>query len=168
MALSYNDNLKLTLSINAQNSVDIGTAKYTPTYTYESTFTNGTGSSQAEIVFTDERTLAASTSEDLDLYGSLADQFGNTINGATLKRLIVEASPTNGDNILVGGAASNTFAAIFDAGSNKVKVFPGGLFAWSVPGTGATITNSSADLLRIENADSGAEATYKIIMVFTD
>lgn len=168
MAQTYGDNFKLTLAIDAKNTVDIGTAKYNPTYTYESTFTNGTGDDQAELVFTDERSLAASTGEDLDLYGNLSDQFGTLINGATLKCLVVEAKSTNGGNIVVGGASANALAALFADTSDKINVKPGGLFAWRAPNTGITITDSTGDKLRIENSDSGAGATYKIIMVFTD
>ena len=129
------------------------------------TVANGTGADQADLVFRDQRTLAATTGEDLDLAGSLTDSFGTTITFARVKMLYVASAAANGDTIAVGGAAANQFINWVANATDIVNVSPGGAFMLFAPGaTGYAVTAGTGDLLKIYNAHS-AEGTYDIVIV---
>jgi hypothetical protein len=131
------------------------------------TLANGTGSGQANALFADQRTLSASATEQLDLYGSLTDPLGGTLNFATIKVIKVCAASANTNNVNVGGAASNTFTGPFSAASAKVGVRPGGCTMFVAPQTGWTVTDSSGDKLEFGNSSSGTTVTYDIVIVGT-
>ncbi len=129
------------------------------------TLDSGTGADQADRVFFDERTLAGSASEDLDLAGVLTDAFGATVTFAKIRAIYVENLGTGSNNIIVGAAAATAFVGPFGANTHTVAVGPGGVLAmvnrhtagWAV-GAGAT------DLLKIANSTSGS-VTYRIVII---
>jgi len=130
------------------------------------TVANGTGANQADLVFRGQRTLALSTSEDLDLAGSLTDAYGATITFARVKMIYVKAASTNGGNIIIGGAAANTFVGSFSDASDKVELAAGQMYQVTAPdATGWAVTAGTADILKVENDDGAAVGTYDIIIV---
>ena len=88
---------------------------------------NGSGAGQANKIWTDRRTLAASASEDLDLAATLTDPFGATITFARIKALLIRAASGNANNVVVGGAAENGWTTWAGDATDKVIVRPGGL-----------------------------------------
>lgn len=150
-------------------SNDLGTPSFALTAGAQPTITlaNGTGNNQANALFTDTRVLAASATEQLDLYGSLTDPLGGTLNFATIKVIKVCAAAGNTNNVNVGGAASNTFTGPFSASSAKVGVRPGGCSVFVAPQTGWTVTNSTGDLLELGNSSSGSSVQYDIVILGT-
>jgi len=144
-------------------SDDVVSASNYPSWTV----TDGTGSSQADIVFRDQRTLAASTSENLDLAGDLTDAYGTTLTFVDVKMLYVSAASTNGANIVVGGAASNAFVGAFADATDKVNLPASAWLKWVNPIDGYAVTAGTGDILKIENSDGAATATYDIVIVGT-
>ena len=128
---------------------------------------SGTGSNQANLMFADTRTLSASGTENLDLAGSLADPLGTTLTFATVKAIRVCAAAANTNNVVVGGAGSNTFTGPFADATDKIAVRPGGCFLWVAPGTGATVTASTGDILLVANSGGSTSVTYDIIIIGT-
>lgn len=127
---------------------------------------NGTGADQADRIFSDERTLAASANEDLDLAGVLTDALGATFTLARVRAILVIALATNTNNVVIGGAASNAFVGPFGAATHTVSVRPGGqaLFV-NRDATGWPVTAGTADLLRIANSGAGSSVTYRIVII---
>lgn len=126
----------------------------------------GTGAAQADKIFHDQRTLAASATEDLDLAGGLTDAFGATLTFARIKAIIVIAASANTNNVLVGGAASNQFINWVSDATDKIVVRPGGMFALvASDATSYAVTAATGDLLRIGNSAGGTGVTYDIIIV---
>ncbi|MFA7308191.1 MAG: hypothetical protein WC026_16135 [Hyphomicrobium sp.] len=129
-------------------------------------FANGTGANQADIVYLAERTVASATNDDIDLAGVLTDAFGATITAAELVALIVVNEPLSGvantTNLTLGGATA--FVPGFSAALWPIS--PGGVFEIASPGAAglATITATTADILRVSNS-SGASATYQILIL---
>ena len=138
-----------------------------PNNYYDWNVANGTAANQADLVFSDQRTLALSTSENLDLAGSLSSVYGATLTFVKVKMIYVKAKSDNGGNIIVGGAAANAFVGPFANSSDKVEIPAGGLFMVSDATTGWTVTAATGDILKIENDDGAAEGTYDIIIVGT-
>lgn len=159
---------QIAISLNAQVSVngDLGMLTQAVRAGANATLQDGSGAGQANKIFSDTRTLAASASESLDLAGVLTDAFGAAITFAKVKAIIVAAKAANTNDVVVGGAASNAFATPFGAATDKVKVKPGGAFALFDPGAnGYAVTATTADLLQIANGNSGTPVTYDIVIV---
>lgn len=128
---------------------------------------SGTGENQADLIFADSRTLTASSTENLDLAGSLASPHGATLTFATVKAIYIKAAAANTNNVVVGGAGSNTFVGPFSDSSDKIAVRPGGVLMISATETGWTVTASTGDILLVANSSSGTSVTYDIIIVGT-
>jgi hypothetical protein len=147
--------------ISAQGSgptIDlIGTTLITP----------GTGANQADLMFADTRTLAASASENLDLNGALTDVLGKTLNLLKVKAIMVRASGANANDIVIGGAATNGFVGPFGAAAHTIAVRPGGEFVIAHSGAGWPVVAGTGDLLKIANGGAGTSVTYDIIIIGT-
>jgi len=169
MSTSFNGSIKLSVSGNLARSIDLGNVNYNLNYTKNYSLTNGTGANQANIVFSDTRTLTASSTENLDLYGGLNDAFGAVINFTTIKGLMVVASAANTNDVIIGGDATNTFLSWVGVEAASVLVKPGGtLFLMSPNAASYSVTTGTADLLMVTNSSSGTSVTYDIILIGTE
>lgn len=133
----------------------------------------GTGAGQADLAWYDERTINASSSEDLDIVGSLADAFGDTFSPARIKAIAVLAEPydssatRNTNNVVVGGASATQWAALLGT-AGTVTLRPGALFiacAGAADATGYVCAAGSTDLLKVANSSSGSSVTYQIAVI---
>lgn len=124
---------------------------------------SGTGTGAADIAFSDHRTLASNTSENLDLSGSLTDAFGQTIAAVHVKAIEVHADPTNTTSLTVGGAASNTFKGPFGDVTDTIVLAPGDRFV-AASSVGWPVVASTGDILKVANA-AGASALYRIKII---
>lgn len=159
----------IRVAVDAQysDSLDLASQLSPLLYNAQALLTTGNGANQGNLVFSDQRTLAASATEDLDLNGtSLQDAFGANIAFTRVRALIVRASPNNVNNVVVGGAATNGFIAPFGAAAHTVSVRPGGVLCLLAPdATGYLVTAATADLLRIGNSGGGSAVDYDIIII---
>lgn len=161
------DSLSITLSIfsRIKNVLDLSTSKDEIDYNPSWAFTDGAGALMADVVWSDQRTLTASTTEDLDLAGGLTDAFGTTITFARIKGIIIFAASANTNNVQVGGAGS-TFINWVANSSDIVNIRPNGLLVLIAPdATGYAVTAGSGDLLRIGNSAGGTSVIYNIILI---
>lgn len=127
---------------------------------------NGTGAGQADLLWSDTRTLAASASESLDLAGVLIDALGSTLTFARVKGLLVTAAAGNANDVVVGGAAANAFVGPFADATDKVKVKPGGMVAFFSPtATSYPVTAATADQLQVANSGAGTSVSYDIVII---
>lgn len=127
---------------------------------------DGSGANQASQIFSDTRTLAASTNENLDLNGPLLNALGQAVALTKVRFLAVFAAAANVNDVIVGGAASNGFISPFGAATDTVKVKPGGCFLLAAPdANGLSVTAATADLLKIANGGAGSTVTYDIIVI---
>lgn len=163
---TFKGNVKVIVDSLLSSSLDIGTGRHAVLYEDDTAFTNGTGANQANEMFTDQRTIAASSNEELDLAGSLTNAFGDTITFTSVKAIIVKAAAGNTNDVQVGGAASNGFASFLGDASDIVVLKPGSVFCITNPNaTGYAVTASTGDLLKIANSSSGSTVTYDIIII---
>lgn len=128
----------------------------------------GTGANQADRVFADRRTLAASATENLDLAASLTDALGATITFAKVRALLVAAAAANANTVVVGGAASNAMSTMFGDATDTVVVRPGGAMLLVAPdATGYAVTAATGDLLKVGNGGAGTAVTYDVVIIGT-
>lgn len=156
------------VALTARNTIDLGASSATRAMTLALELANGTGAGQADLAFTDTRTLAASATEDLDLAGALADPFGVAQVFARIKLLVVQAAEGNTNNVQVSRPASAGWATPWLAASDGMQVRPGGMLllaTGSADATGYAVTATTADLLTITNGAAGTSVTYSITIV---
>jgi hypothetical protein len=159
--------LSLGIRTSQQNAIDAGSASARRAVELALALTDGTGAGQADRVFVDTRTLAASGTEDLDLAGALADAFGVAQVFARIKALLVTADVGNTNNVVVSRPASNGLT-IFSAAGDAVPIRPGGAFALAAGVTdavGYAVTAGTGDLLTITNSAGGSAVTYSIAII---
>jgi hypothetical protein len=163
MALTSRVSLELVASLTG--TADFGAPSSRPSFARQINLTNGTGANQADRVWTDQRTVAASANEDLDLTGTLVDVLGATLTLARVKVLYIAAAGTNTNNVVVGAAAANPWAGLLN-GTGTLTLRPGAFFVAAAPGaTGMAVTAGTGDLLRIANSGAGTSVTYDIAVI---
>lgn len=166
MAVALDTDLLVQLAATLTNPLDLATGREALSKRERITLPNGTGSGQANRLFHDRRTIAASGTDDLDLAGSLLDGFGNTLTFARVKLLLVKADPGNTNNVVVGGDATAAWASWAGAATHTVTVRPGGLLVLAAPdATAYVVTATTADILQIANSGGGTGVTYDIVLV---
>jgi len=159
---------KIALSVIASlTSVgDLSTGADPLSYLKDYSWPSGTAAGQADRLFSDERTLAASATEDLDVAGVLLDRFGAAITFARIRAMIFHGLATNTNNVIVGGASATQFVSWCGGAAHTITVRPGGTVAFIAPDTTAyAVTATTADLLKVANSAGGTEVKYQIILI---
>lgn len=165
--MSLTTAIKLQLRATATGTPDLGAAAHEIAKEWSVSTKDGSGAGLANRLWTDQRTLAASASEDLDLAGSLADAFGVTQSFARVKALIIAAAASNANNLVVGAASSNAWAALLGA-THTLTIRPGTsvcVFAGGADAIGYVVTAGTGDLLKIANSAGGSTVTYDIAVI---
>lgn len=164
--MSLRTKLAVSLTADLRNDLDLAAVSVPLQLVRRVDLADGTAAGQADRIFHDRRTLAASASESLDLAGVLVDALGATLTFARVKALVVAAAAGNTNTVRVGGAASNAWASWADAADNVIAVRPGGLLALAAgDATSYPVTAGTADLLQIANGGSGTPVTYDIVII---
>lgn len=134
-------------------------------FSFSTSLADGTAANQANRLYVDQGSIAASGSLVLDLAGSLTDVFGATITMARVKSFYIEMTGASSISIGANGAAP---APLWfgDAATDFLTVRAGGCFFIHAPdATGYALTATSADKLKILNNDGAVAAAYKIAIV---
>ncbi len=153
-----------------QEGLDLSTVVDSSKLEFSASLADGTGADQADKVWHDERTIAAASNDELDLNMLTTTIFGSTvtINLAKVKAILVVNLSTNaGDELEVGGAATNPFTGPFNGvASAVVEVGPDSALLLCNKKDGWPVTNGSSDTLRIRNPNAAA-VSYRIVIVGT-
>jgi hypothetical protein len=167
MPVTLNGRIILDARFDLANTLDLSSAIDAINQRFAFEFQNGTGANQANMVWHDTRTLAASGTEDLDLAGVLTNMFGVAVVFTKIKAVIVKARAENTNNVTVARAAANG-APLFMAAGDGVSLVPGGMFCVVAPNVaGIAVTAGTGDLLTVTNAAAGTPVTYDVIVVGT-
>lgn len=163
MALTTRVALQVTAS--QSSALDLVTAAAPLDFTFRDALATGTGADQADLVWSDTRTLAASATEDLDLAGVLTGALGSTLTFARVKAVVISAAAGNTNDVQVTTPAANGFP-LFLAASDGIAVKPGGVvFVFSPGATSYAVTAGTGDLLTVTNSGAGTAVTYSIIVI---
>ena len=158
---------KLDLKIQSlqTNPLDLVTGSAPLKYAKSMALGSGAGLNQADRMWTDQRTLGASGTENLDLAGALVDAFGATVTFARIKLVVVTAAAANTNNVNFIRESTNG-VPLFLALGDGIPVKPGGGFAWWAPdAAGIVVTAATGDLLTVTNAGAGTSVTYDIVVI---
>jgi hypothetical protein len=163
--MALNARIKFSLAAVLNSALDLQTRSSNVSTTYSKQFTNGAGANQADRVWTDQRTVAASATDTIDLAGSLSDAFGAALSFARVKAILVQAATGNSNNVNVVRPASNG-VPLFLAAGDGVPVKPGGLWLWVAPdAAGVAVTAGTGDLLDFVNSGAGSPVTYDVVII---
>lgn len=126
-------------------------------------YTNGTGSNQANEFWSDQRTLTGGQGgETLDIAGGLTNAFGQTITFTKVKELkIFNTSTTSTENLTLSG----TFMDVLTGGSAAKVVAPGGVYFERNPIDGFAVGAGSSDEISVFPGDD--TITYNIAILGT-
>lgn len=164
--MSLSGRVSAAVALTLTSALDLATGQVPLIRTVSWTVSDGTGSGQANRLWHDQRTLAASATENLDLAGSLADAFGATVTFARVKGLLIAASSANSNAVVVGAAASNAWSTWVGASTHTVTVRPGGVLLLTAPdATAYAVTAGTGDILKIANGGAGTSVTYDIVIL---
>jgi len=145
---------------------DIGDVNANLARSFGANWGSGTGAGQADLVWGDTNTLAASANTDIDLAANLTGPIGGTVTFARVKMILVIAGAGNTNNVIIGNATSNGFVGPFGAATHTVSVRPGGMYMVAAPdAVGWTVTAGTGDLLRVANSGAGTTVDYSIMVI---
>lgn len=127
------------------------------------TLTSGTGSGSADLHYYDTRTLAATTSEDLDLR-ALTDAYGAALSLVEVVAIAVSAPTTNAGVIEVKPSASNGWTGLLKDVSDVLQVRPGATVIVFCPSDGQYVTTSSNKSINVNNT-GGTSGSYTLHLI---
>lgn len=157
--------LRAKMSVRQTGSSDFGGPNFSPDIEKFIQISSGTGANQADIFWSDERTLAASATEDLDLAGVLADAFGVTVAAAEVVAILVIADAANVNNVVLGDATQPI--PLFGGTNPTFAVKPGGFFFVAAPAAAGLLTvgAGATDDLKVTNSAGTTGVTYQIALL---
>lgn len=147
----------------------VGDAAVGPNINRKLTFNDG--DAEADILWSDESTLAKDATENIDLVGVLKSYFDSThvadneVNFARIKGIYIRNQST-ASSLIVGGAASNAWAALFGDTSDTLVIAPVTEFQiGSQDAIAYVVTAGTADILKMTHGgESSPDLTYEIVI----
>ena len=158
--------IALQVAMLLSNQLDLSTPidKLIPKFQFD--LINGVGADQADRIFHDTRSIAASTNDDLDLTGgtALLDPLGVAFSIARLKAAIFYARKTNASIVTIGASAAAP-VLWFGANTHTEKLSAGQLHCHVAPdATGWLLTATTADVVRLANG-AGGTALVDVVLI---
>jgi hypothetical protein len=128
-------------------------------------FSAGTAATgQSNVLFSDTRTLSASSGEDLDLAGVLADALGSTITAAEIVAIYIAAASGNTNDVQLTRPAANGVPAFLAAGDGCGD-WPGRRLPADEQARASQSWLSTGDLLHVLNGGAGTSVEYDVVII---
>jgi len=162
------DYFSLAVSIQSRikSALDLTSAFDEVLKNFALSLTDGTSANNAKNHWHDQRQIAASGTDSIDLAGTLTNAFGETLTFSKIKAIIIFALATNTNNVEVGGGA--TVFPLFKDATDILPIHPGGIFVITAPdANGIAVGAGATDLLQIKNSAGGTVVDYQIVVVGT-
>lgn len=159
--------VQLSLQAALSTALDLVTAKADLKLQKALDLASGVAANQANTMWSDTRTIAASTTEDIDIVGGgLLDPLGVAFAPAKLRVIVVYAAAGNTNNVVLGGDANSV--PFLSAATTTVSIQPGGLFVLCEPGlAGIAVTAGTGDIIQVANSGGTTTVTYDIVLIGT-
>lgn len=164
MARTLTGSIKAAFGLTYLGDLDFGSNKALLPFSAELAIGSGTGDGQANLAWWDHRSVAASTTEDLDLTGGgLVDPLGGAVAFTKVKGIYVKAKATNGGNLEIGGDANSL--PFLKAANDIVVLAPGQAFLLTNLNAGWTVTAGTGDIVQVANVYAGGACEYDIAII---
>lgn len=158
--------LSIAASVELSKALDLSSAHDQMVFRRSVQLADGAAAGQADVVFHDRRTLAASAAEDIDLSGALVDALGDAVAFVRVKGLFISAAAANTTTVVVGAAGANGWATFLNT-TGTLTLRPGacvGAFAGPADATGYVVTPATGDLLHVANGGAN-EVIYDVVVI---
>jgi hypothetical protein len=159
--------IKASISWLFQEPLALTTVGDASQLSYDDQLTNGAAADQADTIWSDQRTVAAGTNDDLDLTNLTHTLFGSTlsIDLVSLKAiLLVNMSTASGSNLHLDSSVANACTAPFSGSATSLVVIGAdSALLLSSKKDGWTV-DSTHKMLRIANP-SASSITYSIVIL---
>jgi len=143
---------------------DLGSMPWKPPAPVMTSLAQGTASGEADVIYADSRTIAASSSYSIDLTGTAdLNVFNGSLALAKVKGIWIYALNTNTNSVVVGNG-TNPFVGPFSAGTITLTIPPGGELLLTAPVGGWTVTAGTGDILKLANSSSGSGVDLRAII----
>jgi len=157
-------NAQILLSVLAHETAsgDISrTLRATPA-TYALALTDGTGENQAQVVWSDSRTIPTQNTDQIDLT-ALPDDRGS-VSFSSIKVAYIRNSGTAQLAVVAGALVPNSWAGFgyADESVSEFTIMAGGAAMVSAPTATGLVVASSQRILRV---DGSAGETYDIVLI---
>jgi hypothetical protein len=163
-AATLTTRVQVLIGADLQNVLDLVTSGANTNYRKSMDLANGTGANQANVIFSDQRTLSSAATEDLDLAGGgLTDPLGTAFAPARIKCVMIASASGNTTNLTLLGDTNSV--PVLSTAATTIVIAPGGVFTACRPdATAWAVTAGTGDIIQVANA-SGASAVYDVILV---
>lgn len=175
--MPLSSSLAVAIGGTLSGALDLGTVSAPMQRNYgPGSMADGNGAGQANVIFHDQRQIAASGTDSIDLAGALLGPTNVAAVFARVKALLIAAAPlsspvagapTNANDVIVGGD-TNAFATWLGAATHTIRLRPGAfvaLGAGALDPTGYLVTPNTGDILKIANGGAGSAVTYDVIVI---
>ena len=160
--MALTTSITVTISASASAALDLVNKVSNLLKTYPLSMDSGVGMNQADVIFSDTRSMSAPDSLDM-VGGGLLDNLGQVWAPARIKAIIVAAAAANTGNVLLSRPASNGVPFMSAAG-DEIPIHPGGMaLIWAPSAAGFVVTAATADLILL--TPSAGTLTYDIIII---
>lgn len=166
--MTLDTRFELKVLAELSNTLDLATARAPLSLLKDVLLSDGTGANQADKIFADTRTIAASATDSLDLAGGgLTDLLGAALTLAKLKAIYIAAAAENTNHVVLTRPAANG-VPLFSGAGDALPVLPGGVALWIAPNAaGVAVTAGTGDLIDLINSAAGSTVTYDIVIIGT-
>jgi hypothetical protein len=158
--------MKVVIAATLVADGDLSDAEDALNFTQTQMLTNGTTSNKSDLIWSSRRTLAATTSEDLDLNGSLVQSVGGgTFDAVEITAIAIKnRNIVAGDKLEVGGAVANQWVGWLKDATDIIIVGPSAVEFGCNPIDGWAVVAATGDLLKINNPGANT-ITYDIVVI---
>jgi hypothetical protein len=166
MATSLTTQLRAAINATFTDDQDLSDPTAAVALSGLESLANGTTNVQADLVWSDTRTITASSSEVLDMGtgGGLLTPFGAAFAPAEVVAMLWLADEGNTNNVIVGNNGTEDFVGPFGAATHTLATKPGGWKFFFDP-AGWTVTNNSADKIKVANSGAGTSVIYSMVII---
>jgi hypothetical protein len=152
-----------SLFAEAAVAAQFGTASANINRQLNQAFANGVGLNQADRIFSETRTIAASGTHLYDLT-ALTDIFAVALSFVRIKAILVFADAGNTNNVVIGATVATQFLGPMGTATDTIAVGPGGVLVATAPTAAGWAVGAAPDLL-FTNSAGVTGVTYDIIFV---
>jgi hypothetical protein len=140
VSASFTANDRRTVGINANANLPVNVQPAT-------SFTNGTGANQAQVLYQASRTLSGST-DSVDINGAtINDSYGTPIALTAVKALYIQ-NLSSSNTITVGGASSNPWTGLFNS-TGTFTLQPGDWIVVCTPTAAGWAASSTSKIIQV-------------------
>jgi hypothetical protein len=169
MAVTLSSKINIQLDALLQNLVNLANVSAPVSRGLITSLATGVGANQADRIWAQTLTIAASGTYNIDVAGAdttQTDVFGTKIAMARIKAIALFADAGNTNNVVLGATVTTPWVGFFAAATNSIAIRPGGSFCIVAPdATGWPAVDAANDNILITNSAAGTSVLFDIVII---